>query len=77
VKGGRKTILRKMKKSLKLFAVTVVMATMGFQSNLSEAACNDGHESSGNQSWGSNFTVLLCDKQTTAICCTSKPIKKT
>jgi len=40
------------------------------------AACNDGHESSGAQSWGSKWT-LNCDKSTSAICCTSKPVGQT
>jgi len=41
------------------------------------AACNEGHESTGNQSRGgpNGRWELVCDQTTMAICCVSHPKK--
>lgn len=41
----------------------------------SYAACNEGHQAYGKQSWGANWS-LVCDGSTTASCCTSAPVKQ-
>ena len=40
-----------------------------------EAGCNPGHESTGVQSWGSNWS-LKCDKTNMSICCSSTPVEE-
>ncbi|MDX5476942.1 hypothetical protein [Fontibacter flavus] len=61
-----------MKKVSLILSTSTLILIFGFLPMNVEAGCNPGHESSGKQSWGSNWS-LVCDKSTMAICCTSRP----
>lgn len=65
-----------MKKYMSLSIFALLFALSMFHSGNAAAACNEGHQFSGNQSWGSGWS-LVCDGSSMAICCTSRPVSKT
>ena len=57
------------------FALIFVFAGLSSLQQANAAACNAGHESSGNQSWGgpNGRWEIVCDKTTPVVCCVSHP----